>query len=171
MKVVFIGLVPGSRLSVRNCLSTAYLETTGNGAVQIAADDQRPLGKHPKHYTSPPRDRARQVKQQDSSQLLVQLPNNDRGSTLLSPSLSVFRGGGSGGGRRRRSACDPRKMQTLGESGSVFAGVGDEDTRRFRRWHGVTGHYRSRSWRRQQTCLWCRHHDRHVIRPKSAHVS
>ena len=44
---------------------------------RIAADSHRVFG-HPKRFTSPPRDRARQIKQQDSSQPLVQLPNNDR---------------------------------------------------------------------------------------------
>ena len=38
-----------------------------------------------------------------------------------------------------------------GERGSVFAGVGDEDARLLRRWHGAIGHYQPRSWRRQLT--------------------
>ena len=32
-------------------------------------------------------------------------------------------------------------LQALGERGSVFAGVGDEDARWFRRWHWLTDHY------------------------------
>ena len=42
-------------------------------------------------------------------------------------------------------------LQALRERASVFAGVGDEDLRWFRRWHEATGHYRSRTWRRQVT--------------------
>jgi hypothetical protein len=99
--------VPISRQGCRNPANSRWLRGIAQPravvrqkgtAPPIAADNGGPWGKHPRHYTSPPRDRALQVKHQDSSQL----PNNGRGSTLLSPSLSVLRGGGSERGRQRR---------------------------------------------------------------------